>query len=77
MICHAGINNQPCMVLQTRYFRLLDSHQNCTTVSINDIAAEVPAEVYHSGKSSSPNEFVCAHEVVFDSKGKHACNPSV
>ena len=74
----AGLNGQPCMVLQTRYFRLLDinnlQHANITS---SEVAVEVSLENYHAGKLASPEAFVCAQEVVFDSKGKRTCNLSM
>jgi hypothetical protein len=77
---HTGMNDQPCMVLQTRYFLLTNnSHQlQTSTVTVDDIVTEVSAEVYHDGKcSNNAHAFVSAHEVAFDSKGKRSCNLSV
>eukprot|EP00579_Thalassiosira_antarctica_P013682 CAMPEP_0201940868 /NCGR_PEP_ID=MMETSP0903-20130614/45991_1 /ASSEMBLY_ACC=CAM_ASM_000552 /TAXON_ID=420261 /ORGANISM="Thalassiosira antarctica, Strain CCMP982" /LENGTH=345 /DNA_ID=CAMNT_0048482781 /DNA_START=30 /DNA_END=1067 /DNA_ORIENTATION=- len=72
------MNGQPCMVLHTRYFRLLDfTNLQQPTISTGDIVTEVPSEVYHAGKSISPSTFVSAHEVAFDSKGKPTCNHSI
>ena len=72
-----GINGQPCMVLQTRYFHLLDFSLVHDRVSIDRIVKEVSAEVYHAAKLARPNAYACAHEVAFDSKGKQSCNLSV
>lgn len=94
------MHGQPCMVLQTRYFCLLDFTSklgpkrdgtdeptapiciddiSSGDLSIDDIVAEVSAQAYHAGKASAaaPEAFVCAHEVVFDSKGKRTCNMSM
>ena len=78
-IIYTGMNGQPCMVLQTRYFRILDiANLEQPTVSIGEIISEVSAEAYHAGKfGPTPDAFVCAQEVAFDSKGKRACNLSM
>ena len=70
---------QPCMVIETRYFRLMDmSLLQLPEVSMADIVVEVPHEVYDAGKfSTTPGAFVCARVVAFDTKGKPSANLSV
>jgi len=71
------MSGQPCMVLQTRYFELLDIDQlQETSVSLDNIIKEVQLDVYNNGKKSGL-PFVCVHEVAFDSKGKRSCNLSL
>ena len=78
IMLYQGINGQPCMVLQTRFFRILDiGRLRQPTVSVGEMVAEVSPQAYHSGKNASPGDFVCAHEVAFDSKGKRTCNLSM
>lgn len=74
-----GMSGQPCMVLQTRYFQLLDMDQlqETPSVSIDNIIKEVNFDVYNVKKYKSPGAFVCVHEVAFDSKGKRSCNLSL
>ena len=74
-----GIHGQPCKVLRTEYFQLLDIvNTEQPFVSRSDIVVKVPREMYLAGKSGSrPNTFVCAHEVVFDSKGTPTSNDSM
>ena len=65
---------QQCMVLQTRYFRLLPVDGQ-PFISMSDIAAEVTVLEYRAGKMGcSPETFVCAHEVVFAEMGKMQSN---
>lgn len=72
------MSGQPCMVLQTRYFQLLDMDElQETSVSIDNIIKEVNFDVYNVKKYKSPGAFVCVHEVAFDSKGKRSCNLSL
>lgn len=72
------MNGQPCVVLQTRYFRLSEFTKiQQPTISIGDVAIKVTSEAYHAGKFISPNTFVSAHEVAFDSKSKRTCNHSM
>jgi hypothetical protein len=73
------------MVLQTRYFYLTNKDINLLrqssneyiVISNNEIVAEVTEEAYHAGNLKRPGAFICAHEVVFDSKGKRSCNLSM
>ena len=65
------------MVLQTRYFHLSDLSSVPRTVSLDDIAREVPPEAYHAARRHAPAAFACAHEVAFDAKGVRSCNLSV
>lgn len=72
------MNGQPCMILQTRYFRISDlTHLQQSTISNDSIITEISSNVYHAGKFANPNMFVCAQEVAFDSKGKRTCNLSI
>lgn len=73
-----GFNDQPCMTLQTKFFRLVSIVSGQPISSPSDIAVEIDACTYQSGKSGpSPNMFVSAQEVVFDSVGKVTCNRSM
>ena len=74
LLC-VGVNGQPCMVLQTKYFHL-SSWANISVVPHNDIVTEITKEEYHTKKKFS-DAFICAHEVAFDSKGKRSCNLSM
>ena len=82
-ICRAGVNGQPCMVLQTRYFYLKDinllrqSSNEYIDIPHDEIVAEVTEQAYDAGKFSKLGAFVCAQEVAFDSKGKRSCNLSM
>ncbi len=61
------------MVLgEPRYFQLLDYivKSSSESIDIDDIVCEISQEKYEAGKATSPHEFVCATEVVFDAKGK-------
>ena len=70
---YVALNGQPCMVLRTEYFRLLD-----IVNTERDIVVEVTALVYQKGRlSSNQDSFVCAHEVVFGPKGMSTCNHSM
>ena len=70
---YVALNGQPCMVLRTEYFRLLD-----IVNTERDIVVEVTALVYQKGRlSSNRDSFVCAHEVVFGPKGMSTCNHSM
>ena len=74
----AGLFGQPCMVLQERYFQILDMNQlEDTTVSIDNVVKEIPLELYNAGKFNCPDAFIRVHEVAFDSKGKRSCNLSL
>ncbi len=79
----AGVNGQPCMVLQTRYFHLKDmkllrqSSNEYIAIPHDEIVAEVTEQAYDAGKFSKLGAFVCAQEVAFDSKGKRSCNLSM
>lgn len=64
------------MILQTRYYQLLDFSNVEGSVTIQDIIKQVPLEVYQAGKSR-PNSFQSVHEVAFDSKGKKSSNLSL
>ena len=65
------------MVLQTRYFRLLDVSSVPHKVALDDIAREVPVEIYRAEERRAPAKFARAHEVAFDAKGTPSCNLSV
>ena len=56
------LNGQPCMILQTRYFRVVGGPNVVEETSISE---------YSQG--SNNNIIVRADEVVFDSKGKRSC----
>ncbi|KAL3802210.1 hypothetical protein HJC23_001754 [Cyclotella cryptica] len=68
------LNAQPCMILQLRFFRLLDYCQKRVVSSISDVVEEISMLEYH-GLSS--NLTVRACEVVMDSKGKRSANWSI
>lgn len=73
-----GLFGQPCMILQERYFQILDMNQlEDTTVSIDNVVKEIPLELYNAGKFNCPDAFIRVHEVAFDSKGKRSCNLSL
>ena len=68
------------MTLQMKFFRLvsIDSSGQSSISSPSDVAVEVDAYTYQSGKiGPSPDMFVSAQEVVFDSLGKVTCNRSM
>ena len=76
------LHGQPCTVLQTRHFRLMDlkpwtdSHYQGRVVSLEDIITEVSQREYNEYRSISPNAMIRADELVFDSKGKRSANLS-
>mmetsp|Transcript_17112 Transcript_17112/g.35715 ORF Transcript_17112/g.35715 Transcript_17112/m.35715 type:complete len:768 (+) Transcript_17112:318-2621(+) len=84
------INGQPCMILQSRYFRLLDckstpawgnkhgEDRNVSSfVSIKDLVEEISEDAYHDWTIGSSNSMIRVHEVAFDSKGKRSANQSI
>lgn len=60
------LNGQPCMILQTRYFRIVGGPNVIEEASITE---------YSQG--SNHCIIVRADEVAFDSKGKRSCNRSM
>lgn len=60
------LNGQPCMILQTRYFRVAGGLKVVEETSITE---------YSQG--SNNYIIIRADEVVFDSKGKRSCNHSM
>ena len=74
-----GFNGQPCMTLQMKFFRLVSIDSSGMSISSpSDVAVEIDAYTYQSGKiGPSPDMFVSAQEVVFDSLGKVTCNRSM
>jgi len=87
MLSHRiGINGQPCMLIQTGYFYVQDmyllrkssSNNDYAIVSLDELVIEITAQQYDAGKGTiNRDNFVCAREVAFDSKGKRSCNLSM
>lgn len=86
------LNGQPCMILQERYFRLVDpkpvmawgnnhkQHKGRTTTSalfVKDIITEISTDEYNAWRFIHANTIVRVHEVAFDSKGKRSANQSI
>eukprot|EP00970_Alexandrium_tamarense_P000857 scaffold99_cov193-Alexandrium_tamarense.AAC.3 len=71
------INDQPCMILQERYFRLMEFKQNAIISLSTDIVKELHRNEYEQIKASQPDVVIQASEVVFDSKGKRSANLSI
>ena len=67
------------MTLQMKFFRLVSIDSSGMSISSpKDVAVKIDAYAYQSGKlGSSPEMFVSAQEVVFDSLGKVTCNHSM
>ena len=74
------------MLIQTGYFFVPDmnrlrkpsSNNEYAIVSLENIVVEITEQEYDAGKGSIYcNNYVCAREVVFDSKGKRSCNLSM
>ena len=66
------LNTQPCLVLQTRYFRLNPLMTNAV-IAIEDLVQEVSDVEYDSHCPI----MIRADEIVFESKGKRNCNRSI
>jgi len=62
-----------------KFFRLVSIDSSGMSISSpSDVVVEIDAYTYQSGKiGPSPDMFVSAQEVVFDSKGKVTCNHSM
>ena len=67
-----SVNGQPCLVLQTRYFRLLHLKAN-VLIKIEELVQEVAPSKYYP----RTHTVVRADEIVFESKGMHNCNRSI
>jgi hypothetical protein len=67
------LNGQPCMVLQTRYFRLFPLNPNGAAIKLEDIIMEISVAEYDSTR----HDMIRADEVVFESKGRFNCNHSI
>ena len=67
------------MTLQMKFFRLVSIDSSGMSISSpSDVVVEIDAYTYQSGKiGPSPDMFVSAQEVVFDSLGKVTCNRSM
>lgn len=64
------------MLVQTGYFCFPSS--NNEIVSLDQLVVEITVQQYNTGKESVfRDNFVCARELVFDSKGKRSCNLSM
>jgi hypothetical protein len=82
-----GINDQPCMLIQTGHFYIQDmnllrksssSNNEYVNLSLENLVVEITAQEYNAGKGSNyPDNYVCACEVAFDSKGQPSCNLSM
>lgn len=81
-----SLHSELCMILQTRYFLLLDVDFTSTAnVTSNDIVEEISYEEYkhrttpwsHSVYPFNPNVCVSAHEVAFSPKGDKSANVSI
>ena len=68
------LNGQPCMILQFRFYRLLDYCQKHVVSSISNVVEEISMQEY---QRLSSNLTVQACEVVMDSKGKRSANWSM
>ncbi len=74
------------MILQARYFALLDvNFTNTAEVSANAVVEEISYEEYrarttpwsNTGMLYNPRMFVTAHDVAFAPKGEHCANVSI
>ena len=72
------------MLIQTGYFYVPDmnhlpsSNNEYVIVSLDKLVVEITEQQYDTGKGSMDHDnYVCAREVVFDSKGKRSCNLSM
>ena len=81
-----SIHSELCMILQARYFALLDvNFTNAAEVSANAVVEEISYEEYrahttpwsNTGMLYNPRMFVTAHEVAFAPKGEHCANVSI
>ncbi|KAL7508561.1 hypothetical protein ACHAXN_005625 [Cyclotella atomus] len=68
------LNGQPCMILQNRFYRLLDYKEKVHVSSIEDVVEEISMQEYNC---LANNLTVKAYEVVMDSKGKRSANLSI
>jgi hypothetical protein len=66
-----SVDNEPCLVLQTRYFRPACLEKG-TSIKVEDIVQEVPASEYYKG-----GPVIKADETVFESKGMVNCKRSI
>jgi hypothetical protein len=71
-----SLQGQPCMILQTRYFRLPKLNTRAP-INLEDIVHEVSSHEYNQLVMVIPSMMVRADEIVFESKGKHNCNRSI
>ena len=67
------LNGQACLVLQTRYFRVLQPNPSAVAIELEDIIQEVSSTEF----DPRSNAMVRADEIIFESKGKHNCNRSI
>lgn len=77
------------MLIQTGYFYVKDvnllrkssSNNEDEIVSLDKLVVEITVQQYNDGKRSRDNpdcdNYLCARELVFDSKGKRSCNLSM
>jgi hypothetical protein len=81
-----SVHSELCMILQARYFALLDvNFTSAAEVSSNDVVEEISYEEYKArttpwstaGMLYNPSKFVTAHEVAFAPKGEHCANVSI
>jgi len=81
-----SLQSELCMILQDRYFLLLDvNFTSAADISPDDIAKEISFDdyKYHTTPWSSmehsfdPSKYVTAHEVAFAPKGDHSANVSI
>jgi hypothetical protein len=81
-----SIHSELCMILQTRYFVLLDVNFTIAAeVSRDAVVEEISYEEYRArttpwstaGMLYNPSKFVTAHEVAFAPKGEHCANVSI
>lgn len=67
-----SLNGQPCLVLQTRYFRLLSIKPDAPN-KIDNLVQEISVSEYDRNHIM----MIRADEIVFESKGKYNCNHSI
>lgn len=68
------LNGQPCMILQYRFYRLLDYTQKAHISSIEEVVEEISMQEYNC---LANNLTTRVYEVVMDSKGKRSANLSM
>lgn len=70
----SALFSQPCMLIKTFYFRLLDALNEHV---VEEVSLEEAIWARKLGNICGGGRIVIAHEVVFDCKGKQGCNHSV